>query len=226
MDHTVCPGSKFIRQPKPEQFPCPGCGEEVEIWSDEISGRCSACGATVVRDSTMSCIEWCSMARDCVGDDAYESFQDRKAKTIKEQLLSIASEAAENRGVSFRLVERVLFYAENIARSEEADLHVVLAGAVLGEAIGNDPERARKELLKMGYQLEDVEVVCAMLSAGEGGIGEMSSNQSVVFDSRLLARMEELSANGFAGDPENDSDQIKRKLKTKSGSELFRHVLA
>ena len=223
MDHTVCPDSKFIRQPKPEQFPCTSCGEEVEIWSDEISGRCASCGTTVVRDGTMSCIEWCSMARDCVGDDAYESFQDRKATTIKEHLLSIATKAAESQGVSFRFIERTLFFAENIARTEEADLHIVLAGAVLSGTVGNNPDQARKELLTMGYQLEDVEEVCSMLTGA--GIGESSTNESVVFDAQLLARTEELSANGFAGGPENNPDIVRGKLKTRTGTELARHVL-
>ena len=38
------PGARFLRQPRPEMFECPDCGEEVEIWSDEIRGTCSACG--------------------------------------------------------------------------------------------------------------------------------------------------------------------------------------
>ncbi|MBT3271672.1 MAG: hypothetical protein HN368_00850, partial [Spirochaetales bacterium] len=61
-----------MRQPKPEAFNCPNCDEDVEIWSDELSGRCTACGTTVMRDGTMSCLEWCAMGRDCVGDDVYD----------------------------------------------------------------------------------------------------------------------------------------------------------
>ena len=87
MDHTICPGSKFIRQPKPELFTCASCGEEVEIWSDEISAKCSSCATTVVRDGSMSCIEWCAMARDCVGDDAYNDFRELKATSVRDHLM-------------------------------------------------------------------------------------------------------------------------------------------
>lgn len=40
----VCPGSKPLRQPAPEIFICSSCGEEVEIWTDEVRRDCSSCG--------------------------------------------------------------------------------------------------------------------------------------------------------------------------------------
>ena len=226
MDHTICPGSKFIRQPKPEQFTCPSCGEEVEIWSDEISAKCSSCATTVVRDGTMSCIEWCAMARDCVGEDAYNDFRELKATSVKDHLMELASAAVNDLGINLRFVERSLFYAENIARSEEAVLHVVLSGTVLGRIYGQHPERARSELLKMGFQLEDVEEVCSMVASPPGHAGEISVNESVVHDALLLAGMEERSAAGYAGDTENDPETLRFKLRTRSGSELVRHVTA
>ena len=50
MDHVYCPGSKLLRQPKPESVACASCGTEVEIWSDEIKGTCPGCGKTVFKD--------------------------------------------------------------------------------------------------------------------------------------------------------------------------------
>ncbi len=226
MDHTICPGSKFIRQPKPEQFTCSSCGEEVEIWSDEISAKCSSCKTTVVRDGTMSCIEWCAMARDCVGDDAYNDFRELKATSVKERLIELATEAASETGISLQYIERSIFYAENIARSEDASLHVVLSATVFSTIFGNRSEHARKELLKMGFQLDDVEEVCEIVTSPEGGVGELSVNESVVHDAHLLAAMEERSAAGFQGDPKNDPAVLRFSLKTRSGSELVRHVTA
>ena len=46
--HTVCPGAKMIRQPKPEMFDCPQCGSEVEIWTDELKGVCPQCKTTLI----------------------------------------------------------------------------------------------------------------------------------------------------------------------------------
>ena len=226
MDHTVCPGSKYMRQPKPELFPCPGCGGEVEIWSDEISGRCTACGTMVMRDGTMSCLEWCAMARECVGDDVFDSFKERKAESIKERLLKLASDAAERQNMDFRLVERSLYYAEILSREEEADLHVVLAGAVLSQIYGKHPDLARKELLKMGFQLDDADVVCRMVADGAGVAGDEAINGRVVHDSCLLARQEEIFETRYAGDESNGSETVAGKCLTNTGSELARKVFA
>lgn len=214
MDHTVCPGSKFMRQPKPELFPCPGCGGEVEIWSDEISGRCSDCGTVVMRDGTMSCLEWCAMAEECVGDEVFNSYKERKAATVKERLLKLAVEAAEEKEVSLHLVERAVYYAEILSREEKADLHVVLAGAVLSKIYPKQPEPARKELLKLGFQLEDADLVCGMVSDGTGITDNEGINNTVVHDACLLAAQEGISETKYAAQATN------QRYLTKSGSDL------
>ncbi|GAH13090.1 unnamed protein product, partial [marine sediment metagenome] len=45
-----CPGAAKIRTPIPAYKKCPDCGEEVEIWSDELKAKCTKCGAMVFRD--------------------------------------------------------------------------------------------------------------------------------------------------------------------------------
>ena len=72
ISNRFCPGSLGIRQPKPEYMNCPGCGYEVEIWSDEIKTRCPSCHGLVLKGQQASCIDWCKFARDCVGDEVYE----------------------------------------------------------------------------------------------------------------------------------------------------------
>lgn len=76
-----CPGSKDIRTPVPTAKTCPGCGEEVEIWSDELKTRCARCGATVFREDAPSCIEWCRAARECLGKEKYDRLMEGKTKT-------------------------------------------------------------------------------------------------------------------------------------------------
>ncbi len=226
MDHTVCPGSKYMRQPKPELFPCPSCGGEVEIWSDEISGRCAACGTVVMRDGTMSCLEWCAMGRECVGDKVFDSFKELKLESIKERLLKLASDAAEEKNIDVRLVERSLYYAEILSCAEEAQLHVVLAGAVLSHIYGDHPELARKELLKMGFQLDDTNEVCRMVTDGTGVAGEEALNGRVVHDSSLLARQEVIYKTHYAGDRNSLSLSVAEKCLTKTGKALARKVFA
>ncbi len=67
-----CPGSRTIREPRPEEINCPGCGIAVEIWTDELKATCPGCGDKVYRAQQASCIDWCPHARDCVGPEVYE----------------------------------------------------------------------------------------------------------------------------------------------------------
>ena len=67
-----CPGSRTIREPRPEYINCPGCGREVEIWTDELKATCPGCGNKVFQAQQASCIDWCPHAKECVGPEAYE----------------------------------------------------------------------------------------------------------------------------------------------------------
>lgn len=77
-----CPGSRTIRNPVPENFPCPSCGRQVEIWTDEAKAACPDCKSVVFRERKMSCIDWCPHARECVGPEVYE----RLKPGVKEDL--------------------------------------------------------------------------------------------------------------------------------------------
>ncbi|MBU2547064.1 MAG: DUF2284 domain-containing protein [Proteobacteria bacterium] len=46
-DYQRCPGMETLLNPEPETVACPGCGNEVEIWSDEARTRCPSCRAVV-----------------------------------------------------------------------------------------------------------------------------------------------------------------------------------
>ncbi|MDZ4230580.1 MAG: hypothetical protein U1B77_02035, partial [Dehalococcoidales bacterium] len=67
-----CPGSRVIREPRPEFINCPDCSREVEIWTDELKAKCPGCGTMVFRAQQASCIDWCPQAKECVGPEVYE----------------------------------------------------------------------------------------------------------------------------------------------------------
>lgn len=67
----MCPGSSNVRTPTITTKDCPECGEEVEIFSNEMQVRCSSCGFTIYND-LQSCIQWCNYAKECVGEELYE----------------------------------------------------------------------------------------------------------------------------------------------------------
>ncbi|MBI4295967.1 MAG: hemerythrin domain-containing protein, partial [Chloroflexi bacterium] len=67
-----CPGSRTIREPVPESIRCTSCGQEVEIWTDELSATCRNCGTRVFKEERPSCIDWCPHAKECVGVEALQ----------------------------------------------------------------------------------------------------------------------------------------------------------
>ena len=79
-----CPGASNIRMPRLELKPCPRCGEEIEVFSNEASARCVKCGFVVYND-LLSCVEWCEYARECVGDRAYERIMQQLSERKRRQ---------------------------------------------------------------------------------------------------------------------------------------------
>lgn len=76
----ACPGASKFKRPEPEDIKCSYCGAEVEIWTDEVTTKCSKCKKEVSRPQGQSCLEWCKSARECVGDKIYNKFLENKKK--------------------------------------------------------------------------------------------------------------------------------------------------
>jgi DNA-directed RNA polymerase subunit RPC12/RpoP len=74
-----CPGQDS-RNLKVAVYKCPTCESEVEIFSDETRIRCRKCGKYVYRDKTPSCIDWCSQARECIGEERWKQIKDPDAR--------------------------------------------------------------------------------------------------------------------------------------------------
>lgn len=58
---------------------CPNCGELIELFSIDTQMPCEKCGFVAYND-TLSCVQWCAYARECVGDAMYESMMEIAAK--------------------------------------------------------------------------------------------------------------------------------------------------
>ncbi len=44
-DYLKCPGRTV--EPVPKVYPCPDCGNPVEIWTDENKRKCPGCSAVI-----------------------------------------------------------------------------------------------------------------------------------------------------------------------------------
>ena len=51
---------------------CPNCGHEIELFSIDTQMLCEHCGFVAYND-TLSCVQWCQYAKQCVGEEMYES---------------------------------------------------------------------------------------------------------------------------------------------------------
>jgi len=130
-----CPGSDLIKNPRAEEIVCPGCGESVEIWSDEAEAACPGCGTLVFREMPSACWEWCGSARECVGPDRYDRLiRGRKRKEsegLKDKMIVAMQDYFGDDGEKIRHAQSVLLYAEEILKTEPGDRRVVVSAAVL-----------------------------------------------------------------------------------------------
>lgn len=66
-----CPGQDS-RNIRPESIACSKCGYVVEIFSDEVKVKCPKCVHLVCRERLPSCVDWCTYARECVGQERWK----------------------------------------------------------------------------------------------------------------------------------------------------------
>ena len=191
MGHQFCPGAKILRQPQPEIFDCPSCGEEVEIWTDEIRGVCSACGRVVFREGMMSCLEWCKFAQECVGEEAYDRYMKNRTVGLRRKLLETMRKHWEHDTDRIRQAEAVLSWSEEILKEEKAEWHIVIPASILQNIDGgtaSDGLQAAKDILvRSGLIREDVEKIRRIIEQDPSDSG---TEFDVVHDARLLAQSE------------------------------------
>jgi hypothetical protein len=197
MDHQFCPGAKILRQPQPEMFDCPSCGEEVEIWTDEIRGECSNCGRVVFREGMMSCLEWCKFAQDCIGEEAYDRYQKNRAIGLRRKLLEALQDQWDQDSDRLQEAEAVLSWSEEILKEENADWHIVIPASILQNIEGGSDsvgfEEAKEILVRSGLRREDIEKISRII---ERDPSEDGPEFAVVQDARLLARRKAQSPAG------------------------------
>ncbi len=70
-----CPGQDSQKL-RAALYKCPNCGAEVEIFSDEVNVKCRNCGEKVYSEKLPSCVEWCTAARQCLGEERWQKLMD------------------------------------------------------------------------------------------------------------------------------------------------------
>jgi hypothetical protein len=73
-----CPGqnTRFWGPSDIFEVACPGCGGNIEFFKDEAQRRCKGCGRLVFNPRMdFGCANWCPMARECLGQEKYDSLK-------------------------------------------------------------------------------------------------------------------------------------------------------
>ncbi len=240
MSFKRCPGSSAFMQPKIEVVPCPDCGSDVEIWSDEADGKCPSCALSVVRMSTQSCVDWCRYAEECLGEEKYKQYNSMKSSMRKQALLKAMDDYFGDDKKRRRHARTVVSFAEQILRTEStADPNVVIASAVLhdigirnaehkhgssspGHQEQEGPPVARRILEELGYPEGFIKEVCGIIGHHHHPTGDDSSNFGILYDADLITNTIEEKRHLK---PDFSSDQLLNACLTDSGREVAKRNL-
>lgn len=75
------------RTPTIHEKICPRCGQIIELFSIDTEVPCDNCGFVAYND-TLSCVQWCKYAKQCVGEEMYNHMMEILAtqKRRKEEI--------------------------------------------------------------------------------------------------------------------------------------------
>jgi hypothetical protein len=238
MDHTICPGSKILRSPKPASIDCPSCGYAVEIWSDEIRAVCPRCKKNVVREGIASCLDWCKKGKECVGETIYNKYMENRSVSVRQQLFQELETIAGSDKQQVDRAVAVLNFAEEITKKENGEWNIVVPAGILHNvgtftsgASGNQDsgdvssiQAVRKILLKVGMRMEDIEVICNVVAHYRApACGEAASqNCKIIHDAVLLT---DLPKNIEGKTPEERMKIIAAAFLTPTGAEMAKKSL-
>jgi len=231
-----CPGSQRFKEPTPEYIKCKSCGEEVEVWTDEVQATCPKCRASVTRQESSNCLDWCKYAKECVGEQKYSNYLKNKSVIMKDRLIK---ELEEYFGKDKRRIDHaknVMGFAEELLRHEKADWHIVIPASILhdvgikvaeqkhGSSAGHYQERegpaiARDILVKVGVKEDDINEICEIIAHHHSPGKINTQNFKVLYDADWLVN---LNGEVDIKDKNKLKEVINKVFLTKTGEEMAR----
>lgn len=201
-----CPGSEKFKQPKPEYLKCHSCGEEVEIWSDEIQTPCPKCKTRVTRKESTSCLDWCKYAKDCIGVQKYSAYLKNKSIIMKDKLISELEKYFGKDTKRINHAKKVMGFAEELLMQEKADWHIVIPASILhdvgikaaeekyGSSAGHYQEKegpaiAGKILEKLEFKKEEIGEICEIIAHHHSPGKVDTKNFKILYDADWLVNL-------------------------------------
>ncbi len=232
-----CPG-KDRRQADAENITCSVCGYAAEIFFDEIKVRCPGCGSSICRERLPTCLDWCKAAKECLGQEDYRSYQEGKSAILKDKLIKELEDYFGSDLKRINHAKKVLGYAEEISRKEQADWEVVIPASILHdvgiklaeekysssaghlqEKLG--PEIARKILLKSGVSKEKRDEICQIIGCHHSPGKINTANFKVLYDADWLVNLGEEAG---TADKAKLARIIEKVFLTKTGKDMSKRI--
>ncbi|MDD3471451.1 MAG: HD domain-containing protein [Syntrophaceae bacterium] len=187
---------------------CPKCGATVEFFKDETRRRCKNCGHQVLNPKMdFGCAAHCKFAEQCFGDLPPELIK-QKEDLFKDKVAVQMKLYFKNDFKRIGHSARVASIAEKLALKENAAPPVVLTAAYLHD-IGaveamkkfnsdapeyqeqEGPAVAREILERLDAKPEMIDEVCDIISHHHHPREDESANFKTVYDSDILANVQE-----------------------------------
>ncbi|MDD4910552.1 MAG: HD domain-containing protein [Candidatus Omnitrophica bacterium] len=234
-----CPGAGRFKQPVPEIINCPYCKQEMEIWSDEARAICPSCKKEVMRQGdTAGCLDWCKYARECVGDKLYARYLENKSIMLKDKIIKALENYFGQDKKRIRHARKVMDYAEEILRKEQADWHIVIPAALLhdvgieaaeqkyGSSAGHYQERegpaiAKETLRRMGLEKKDIDEICLIIANHHSPGKVNTDNFRVLYDADWLVNLKDEVK---TGDSDKLREMINKIFLTATGKKLAEEI--
>lgn len=220
---------------------CPKCGGSVEFFKDETRRRCKNCGHQVLNPKMdFGCAAHCKFAEQCFGELPPELIK-QKEDLFKDK---VAIEMKLYFKTDFKRIghsARVAGFAEKLALTEKASPPIVLTAAYLHD-IGavealkkhnsdaaeyqekEGPAVAREILERLDAKQEMIEEVCDIISRHHHPGENETANYKVVYDSDLLANVQEKLKKSKI-EPDEAKNIFEKYLLTDSGKALASEIV-
>jgi hypothetical protein len=203
--------------------PCPRCGSEVEFFKDESSGRCPNCGHRFKNPRvSFDCAKWCAYAEECLGfvPERDPSPVNPGEGALAGRLIRAVQDEYAPDQVRVARALSTFQYAKELLSAEGGDPRIVLAAAVLLEAVsdrsteGDCASEAKRILEEIGLDADTIACICNLLRCEWSGKDLDTVESRIVSDARSLATL--AIARG-AGDRESIGSLMAPKVRTEAG---------
>ena len=228
-----CPGQDMRSWKEDAAFevPCPKCGHEVEIFRDEVRGRCSKCDHRFDSPKMdLGCAEWCSYAKECLGfAPPKKGGGDFGEGAIAGKLIQAIQERFRDEPARITRALVIFQHAKELAKGEQGDARIVLAASLSLALLGHSSDNSAAEekgtvdvpriLKHIGLDEGAIARVCEILDSRQSN----ETLDSVEF--RILCDSEKLTDMGSRNfDSTTLDDVLKNGLQTETGQQRAQNL--